>query len=31
LSALPTGLNSQKALCDQKNIQGLPSWEINGR
>jgi len=25
------GVNSQKALCDQKNIQGFPSWEINGR
>jgi len=31
VSALPTGWNSQKALCDQKNITGCPSGEINGR
>ncbi len=25
------GANSQKALCDQKKIEGFPTWEINGR
>ncbi|MEX0589249.1 MAG: vitamin K epoxide reductase family protein [Cyanobium sp.] len=25
------GLNSQKALCDTKKIEGFPSWEINGK
>lgn len=25
------GQNSQKALCDSKNIEGFPSWEINGK
>ncbi len=26
----PDGRNSQAALCKTKNIQGFPSWEING-
>ena len=26
----PDGLNSQRALCEQKSIQGFPSWEIKG-
>jgi uncharacterized membrane protein/glutaredoxin len=26
----PDGRNSQKSLCDSKNIEGFPSWEING-
>ncbi len=25
------GQNSQKALCDQKRIEGFPTWEINGQ
>jgi uncharacterized membrane protein/glutaredoxin len=25
------GRNSQKELCDSKNIEGFPSWEIQGR
>lgn len=27
----PDGRNSQKALCDQKRIEGFPTWEINGK
>jgi uncharacterized membrane protein/glutaredoxin len=27
----PDGANSQKALCDSKQIEGFPTWEINGR
>ncbi|KGG13275.1 MULTISPECIES: vitamin K epoxide reductase family protein [Prochlorococcus] len=26
----PDGLNSQTKLCKEKNIEGFPSWEING-
>jgi uncharacterized membrane protein len=25
------GVNSQRALCEQKKIEGFPSWEIDGR
>ena len=25
------GVNSQRALCEQKKIEGFPTWEINGR
>ena len=25
------GRNSQKELCDSKNLQGFPTWEINGQ
>jgi uncharacterized membrane protein/glutaredoxin len=25
------GVNSQKALCDSKNLEGFPTWEINGK
>ena len=25
------GLNSQTALCEQKKVQGFPSWELNGK
>ena len=27
----PDGRNSQKQLCDTKNLSGFPTWEINGR
>ena len=27
----PKGENSQTALCQQKGIQGFPTWEINGK
>jgi len=27
----PDGQNSQAALCQQKKIEGFPSWEINGQ
>ena len=27
----PDGQNSQSALCQKKQIQGFPSWEINGK
>ncbi|MFZ9849601.1 MAG: vitamin K epoxide reductase family protein [Vulcanococcus sp.] len=30
IECAPDGRNSQKALCDSKNIQGFPTWEING-
>ncbi|MCP9820796.1 thioredoxin [Synechococcus sp. Cruz-9H2] len=25
------GVNNQKALCDSKNLEGFPTWEINGK
>jgi uncharacterized membrane protein/glutaredoxin len=25
------GVNNQKALCDRKNLEGFPTWEINGK
>ncbi|MEN9496930.1 MAG: hypothetical protein RLZZ516_1440 [Cyanobacteriota bacterium] len=31
IECAPDGRNSQKALCDQKKIDGYPSWEINGK
>ena len=31
IECAPDGRNSQAALCEQKKIQGFPSWEINGR
>jgi glutaredoxin len=27
----PDGVNSQRALCEQKKMEGFPSWEIDGR
>ncbi|MFM7312587.1 MAG: vitamin K epoxide reductase family protein [Cyanobium sp.] len=31
IECAPDGRNSQEALCRSKNIQGYPSWEINGK
>ena len=31
IECAPDGQNSQKALCDQKKIEGYPTWEINGQ
>ena len=31
IECAPDGQNSQKALCDQKKIEGYPTWEINGK
>jgi uncharacterized membrane protein/glutaredoxin len=31
IECAPDGRNSQKALCDQKKIEGYPTWEINGK
>jgi uncharacterized membrane protein len=31
IECAPDGRNSQKALCDQKKIDGYPTWEINGK
>jgi uncharacterized membrane protein len=31
IECAPDGRNSQAALCESKNIQGFPSWEIEGR
>jgi glutaredoxin len=31
IECAPDGLNSQKALCDSKKIEGFPTWEINGK
>jgi len=31
IECAPDGQNSQAALCQQKKIEGFPSWEINGQ
>jgi uncharacterized membrane protein len=31
IECAPDGRDSQKALCDQKKIDGYPTWEINGK
>ncbi|MFM7085953.1 MAG: vitamin K epoxide reductase family protein [Cyanobium sp.] len=31
IECAPDGRNSQAALCNAKQIQGFPSWEINGK
>jgi len=31
IECAPDGVNSQRALCEQKKIEGFPTWEINGR
>jgi len=31
IECAPDGRNSQEQLCRSKNIQGYPSWEINGK
>jgi uncharacterized membrane protein/glutaredoxin len=31
IECAPDGQNSQKALCDEKKIEGYPTWEINGQ
>jgi uncharacterized membrane protein/glutaredoxin len=31
IECAPDGRNSQEKLCRSKNIQGFPSWEINGK
>lgn len=31
IECAPDGLDSQEALCRSKNIQGYPSWEIDGK
>jgi uncharacterized membrane protein/glutaredoxin len=31
IECAPDGRNSQEALCKTKNIEGYPSWEINGK
>ena len=31
IECAPDGRNSQKALCDEKKIEGYPTWEIDGR
>ena len=31
IECAPDGRHSQKALCDEKKIEGYPSWEINGK
>jgi uncharacterized membrane protein/glutaredoxin len=31
IECAPDGRNSQKALCDEKKIEGYPTWEINGK
>jgi uncharacterized membrane protein/glutaredoxin len=31
IECAPDGRNSQEALCKSKNIEGYPSWEINGK
>ncbi len=31
IECAPDGRNSQAKLCESKNIQGYPTWEINGK
>ena len=31
IECAPDGRDSQKALCDEKKIEGYPTWEINGK
>ncbi|MFM9109407.1 MAG: vitamin K epoxide reductase family protein [Prochlorococcaceae cyanobacterium] len=30
IECAPDGVNSQKALCDSKKLEGFPTWDING-